>query len=66
MGNKSSLLLREEEISEIQAETGCEYKINFLLLAKIVEIFMNNLDFSVFCVFFDISNKFRAFSKLKV
>lgn len=25
MGNKSSLLLREEEIAQIQEETGCEY-----------------------------------------
>jgi hypothetical protein len=24
MGNKSSLLLREEEIAQIQEETGCE------------------------------------------
>lgn len=29
MGNKSSLLLREEEIAQIQEETGCEY--SFLL-----------------------------------
>lgn len=26
MGNKSSLLLREEEIAQIQEETGCEYQ----------------------------------------
>lgn len=25
MGNRSSLLLREEEIAQIQAETGCKY-----------------------------------------
>lgn len=25
MGNKSSLLLREEEIAQIQDETGCKY-----------------------------------------
>lgn len=25
MGNKSSLLLREEEIAQIQEETGCKY-----------------------------------------
>lgn len=27
MGNKSSLLLREEEIAQIQEATGCELKI---------------------------------------
>jgi hypothetical protein len=26
MGNKSSLLLREEEIAQIQEETGCKYE----------------------------------------
>lgn len=25
MGNRSSLLLREEEIAQIQRETGCKY-----------------------------------------
>jgi hypothetical protein len=29
MGNKSSLLLREEEIAQIHEETGC--KFNYLL-----------------------------------
>lgn len=29
MGNKSSLLLREEEIAQIQDETGCEYECCF-------------------------------------
>lgn len=27
MGNKSSLLLREEEIAQIQEETGCKYSL---------------------------------------
>lgn len=27
MGNKSSLLLREEEIAQIQEETGCKSKV---------------------------------------
>lgn len=32
MGNKSSLLLREEEIAQIQEETGCKYLLSFLIL----------------------------------
>jgi hypothetical protein len=28
MGNKSSLLLREEEIAQIQEETGCKFLHN--------------------------------------
>lgn len=28
MGNRSSLLLREEEIAQIQEETGCKSYIN--------------------------------------
>lgn len=32
MGNKSSLLLREEEIAQIQEESGCEYAKNENLL----------------------------------
>lgn len=41
MGNKSSLLLQEEEIAQIQEETGCKYlfsklqKFMFLLRRKI-------------------------------
>lgn len=27
MGNRSSLLLRDEEIAQIQEETGCKYSI---------------------------------------
>lgn len=34
MGNKSSLLLREEEIAQIQEATGCTYSKN----DKIVKI----------------------------
>lgn len=39
MGNKSSLLLREEEIQQLQEETGCVYIINWVVL----EVVINNL-----------------------
>lgn len=35
MGNKSSLLLREEEIAQIQEETGC--KLHFRLILQLLE-----------------------------
>lgn len=31
MGNRSSLLLREEEIAQIQEETGCKFTFTFSL-----------------------------------
>lgn len=34
MGNKSSLLLREEEIAQIQEETGCKCGINLSTLSN--------------------------------
>lgn len=35
MGNKSSLLLRQEEIAQIQEETGCKYcDITFLIISQ--------------------------------
>ena len=34
MGNKSSLLLRDEEIQQIHEETGCEYCVTFELVSR--------------------------------
>lgn len=36
MGNKSSLLLREEEIAQIQEATGCKYPKDFIYFFFIV------------------------------
>lgn len=46
MGNRSSLLLREEEIEQIQEETGCmSSKIRFYVLVEIINV--NNFFFQL-------------------
>lgn len=40
MGNTSSLLLREDEIAQIQDKTGCEYKWLLICLIKQAKVIM--------------------------
>jgi calcineurin B family protein 1 len=49
MGNRSSLLLRDEEIAQIQEETGCKYHEPHLWTCSADELLISfsNLEFSV-------------------
>lgn len=47
MGNRSSLLLREEEIAQIQEETGCEFVI---LLGCLGYVNLDNFKLDIFVV----------------
>ena len=55
MGNKSSLLLRDEEIQQIHEETGCEYCVTFelvpwfALLYKVTPVFIDDQQLSGQC-----------------
>lgn len=64
MGNKSSLLLRQEEIAQIQDETGCKYRIFWLILHfkhDISRVLVVNF-VSLFDVFVSIRLKILKFS----
>lgn len=45
MGNRSSLLLREEEIAQIQTETGCKF---FIVVRSCTLYFINKINFHTY------------------
>lgn len=47
MGNKSSLLLRPEEIAQVQEETGCKYEESRKLYFTKTRFLHNNLQGSI-------------------
>lgn len=55
MGNRSSLLLRDEEIAQIQEETGCAYRLSLILINTCVKSKRPVMPFIFLCFSFFLS-----------
>lgn len=63
MGNRSSLLLREEEIAQIQEETGCKFVTLIHFRLSCVDKFQTDIwvpCFYIFCLYFKCAMKCQS------